>query len=82
MPGKAEFTAFLRAMVRESVEVGYSTWPMGQTRALGLRILKEPGVEVVEGLGVAERAAGRISFFPGRGRGRGGRGGGRGRGRW
>ncbi|KAI4097972.1 MAG: hypothetical protein LQ339_006633 [Xanthoria mediterranea] len=87
MPGKAEFTAFLREMVRESVEVGYSTWPMGQTRALGLRILKEPGVEVVEGLGVAERVAGRISFFPGTGRGRGGerrggRGVGRGRGRW
>lgn len=71
MPGKAEFTAFLRAMVRESVEVGYSTWPMGQTRALGLRILKEPGVEVVEGLGVAERAAGRISFFRGGGGGGG-----------
>ena len=73
MPGKAEFTAFLRAMVRESVAVGYSTWAMGQTRALGLRILKEPGVEVVEGLGVAEGAMGRISYFPaGRGRGRGG----------
>ncbi|CAO1597003.1 hypothetical protein XANCAGTX0491_000833 [Xanthoria calcicola] len=90
MPGKAEFTAFLRAMVRESVEVGYSTWAVGQTRALGLRILKEPGVEVVEGLGVAEMATGRVNFFPGgehrgrrgAGRGRGGRVVGRGGGRW
>lgn len=28
MPGKAEFTGFLRDMVQQSVEVGYSKWPI------------------------------------------------------
>ena len=78
IPGKAEFTSFLRKMVVQSVEVGYSKWPISQTGALGLRILKEPGVEVGKGLSVAkwqvERTMGRISFFPGRDGGRGVRG--------
>ncbi|KAL8890012.1 MAG: hypothetical protein Q9215_002795 [Flavoplaca cf. flavocitrina] len=76
IPGKAEFTAFLRKMVVRSVEVGYSKWPISQTGALGLRILKEPGVEIGKGVRVGEkwqveRAMGRISFFPGRDAGRG-----------
>ena len=81
LPGKAEFTGFLRNMVQHSVDVGYSTWPISQRGALGLRILKEPGVEMRPGMVMGEkweveRAMGRISFFPGRNHGRDGRKGG------
>ncbi|KAL8766893.1 MAG: hypothetical protein Q9209_006441 [Squamulea sp. 1 TL-2023] len=71
MPGKAEFTGFLREMVHQSAVVGYSRMPFGQLAAFGLRILKEPDVEMAPGLRVAEnwqleRAMARLSFFPNR----------------
>ncbi|KAL8789766.1 MAG: hypothetical protein Q9213_001017 [Squamulea squamosa] len=69
MPGKAEFTRFLRKMVQQSAQVGYSRMPFSQPAAFGLRILKEPDVEMAPGLRVAEkwqleRALARLSFFP------------------
>ena len=94
MPSKEDFTAFLRRMVRESEQKGYSYMPMSQEVALALRRRKEPLVEVAPGvlcepLTLKNEVA---SFFPkkhgtrgrgrerGRGRGRGWRrGDGRGR---
>lgn len=70
MPGKYEFTIFLRNRVRKSVEVGYSNIPISQTEALALRRLKEPDVEAGDGMTVVgereqvERALERGSFFP------------------
>ena len=82
MPSKEDFTAFLRGMVRESEQKGYSCMPMSQGDALALRKRKEPLVEVAPGvlcepLTLKNEVA---SFFPnnlggtrgqGRGRGRG-----------
>ncbi|KAL8991677.1 MAG: hypothetical protein Q9169_007755, partial [Polycauliona sp. 2 TL-2023] len=86
MPGKSEFTWFLRRMVMRSVEVGYSIWPISQAEALRLRIEREPGVEIRKGLvvdrgrGMRAGTRGWISFFPGGQRERDARGRGRGRG--
>ena len=78
MPSKEEFTAFLRSMIRESEQKGYSYMPMSQGHALALRKRKEPLVEVAPGvfweyLTPENEVA---SFFPNkhggtRGRGRG-----------
>ena len=46
MPTAAEFTAFLRRSVEESVTKGYSVWGLSQETALALRRIKEPNVEV------------------------------------
>ncbi|KAM0701858.1 hypothetical protein Q7P35_010768 [Cladosporium inversicolor] len=92
VPTAAEFTGFLRRMVQDSVDKGYSTMPFSQERALALRLRQEPGVEIVEGLRPSAVTGAWFSFFPqdekrkrnegGAGRGgRGGRGNGRGRGR-
>ncbi|KAL8955910.1 MAG: hypothetical protein Q9183_006486 [Haloplaca sp. 2 TL-2023] len=76
LPGKAEFTSFLRRMMLHSVEMGYSKWPITQSAAFGLRILKEPSVDValgvlVRGQSQVDRIPGRVTFFPGRDEGRG-----------
>ncbi|KAI4189250.1 MAG: hypothetical protein LQ346_005152 [Caloplaca aetnensis] len=91
IPQKAEFSCFLKRMVTHSAEVGYSSVPVTQGQALAMRLDKEPGVEVAEGV-VAEKRelSGRLNFFPPAGNtkkgARGGpghlqRGGSRGRGR-
>jgi len=86
-PSGAWFTSFLRSCVEASVEKGYSKMPLNQKHALYLRQMKEPDVEVREGLVPVQVDLSGKTFFPGTigfGQGhRGGRGGrgGRGRGR-
>lgn len=80
MPMKSEFTKFLRRAVYESIDKGYSKWALTQEEALALRLEREKGVEVPEGLWAAHRVRpGRYTFFPAEQRGgaggRGGRGG-------
>lgn len=83
MPSKENFTSFLRRMVSESGEKGYSRMPLTQGEALALRKRREPGVEVAEGLvcGLVTLEKASASFFPGGGGRAGSGGGGRGRGR-
>ncbi len=77
MPGKAEFTSFLRRTITESRQVGYSCIPMNQSQLYTIRKAREPKVEKKEGV-VAMDAwyqkgekwynngwNGRPSFFPG-----------------
>jgi hypothetical protein len=77
-PSAAWFTNFLRACVQDSIAKGYSKMPITQNEALYLRLMKEPYVEVEQGMQGTYVAASRLSFFPGnvRGDNRGGRGGG------
>jgi ubiquitin-protein ligase len=97
IPSKAQFTAFLRRTINDSVAVGYSKIPMSQSQLYMIRRVWEPAVEVVKGVRVTddllrwfERGErwynngwkGRPSFFPNENISRGTRGGrGRGRGR-
>lgn len=95
VPTAAEFTRFLRRTVQDSVEKGYSKWAVSQSKALAMRLLVEPRVEIAEGLEPEALRGERFSFFPqdnkrkrsggvgndGRGGGRGGHGRGRGYGR-
>jgi ubiquitin-protein ligase len=80
-PNGEWFTCFLRRCVEASHEKGYSRMPFYQEQALWLRLGKERGVEVREGLVPVVVTVEKI-FFPGRGGGgparRGGGGGGRG----
>ena len=68
MPSKQEFTAFLRESIEDSMRLGYSRWPLNQSQALGVRMIREPGVEVAPDLvterGLPHRA--HFSFFPAR----------------
>jgi hypothetical protein len=66
MPTAAEFTAFLRRSVEESVAKGYSVWGLSQERALVLRRIKEPNVEVRSARDCKPewRATKNGSFFP------------------
>lgn len=70
MPTAAEFTAFLRRTVEESVVKGYSVWGLSQEKALELRRTKEPNVQVRTDLNPAWRASVKSigSFFPNTGR--------------
>jgi hypothetical protein len=70
MPTAAEFTAFLRRSVEESVVKGYSVWAISQDRALALRRAKEPNVEIRKGQKPEWHVWGKTSgsFFPGKGR--------------
>lgn len=84
----ANFTKFLRRMIKASMEKGYSKWALTQEQALTLRLEQEPDVQRPEGMvPEALKSRNNFSFFPGQQRGegnagRGGRGGrGRGRGR-
>ena len=69
--------------MKSSEEMGYSVRALTQGEALTLRKLKEPGVEVQEGVWesyMTEALAAKRNFFPGKGQfqgggGRGGRGG-------
>ena len=49
-PNKEDFCAFLKRTIEDSVKAGYSKMPVGQGQALALRKLKEPDVEVAEGV--------------------------------
>ena len=66
MPTAAAFTAFLRRSVEESVTKGYSVWGLSQARALELRRIKEPNVEVrsAQDSKPEWRATKNGSFFP------------------
>lgn len=71
-PTSTGFAGFLKESIMLSVEKGYSTLPIKQGKALGIRKLEEPGVECVKGV-VADDAyaAGprrELSFFPGKGK--------------
>jgi ubiquitin-protein ligase len=70
MPTAAEFTAFLRRTVEESVAKGYSVWGLSQEKALALRRTKEPNVQVRKESKPEWRVWGqnRGSFFPNKGR--------------
>ena len=80
MPSKEEFTAFLRRMVGESEQKGYSRMPISQGYALALRKRKEPLVEVARGVrwGSLTLKNEVASFFPKKHGGTRGRGPGRG----
>lgn len=74
--------------MQESINKGYSQMPINQGQALTLRQVKEPSVEVVDGVMALYMTPGMVgrgtskSFFPqNRGGFQGGRGRGRGRGR-
>ena len=70
MPSKQEFTVFVRESIVDSVQAGYSKWSLDQSQALGIRMVREPGVEITTGLlpsRVTPRRA-EISSFPGRNR--------------
>jgi ubiquitin-protein ligase len=66
MPTAAEFTAFLRRSVEDSVAKGYSVWGLSQEKALALRRTKEPNVQVRKYPKPEWRVSGnnRGSFFP------------------
>lgn len=80
MPNKAEFTAFLRRTITESVDAGYSCLPMTQSQLYMIRKVRERSVEVTEGVKVTPALEnwfskgekwyengwrGRPTFFPG-----------------
>lgn len=62
------FPSFLKESITLSVKKGYSKMALKQDKALGLRMLKEPGVERAKGVGPDQTyAAGErigLSFFP------------------
>jgi ubiquitin-protein ligase len=64
-PGAAWFTNFLRECVQDSIAKGYSKMPITQSQALYLRLMKEPHVEVKQGVQDAHVDPSRLSFFPG-----------------
>ncbi|KAL9131990.1 MAG: hypothetical protein Q9217_000200 [Psora testacea] len=70
LPEKSELTSFLRRMVKESVEVGYSKAAISQGKALAVRRLVEPSVEVAEGVVEHKQkpGIGFYNFFPSHGR--------------
>lgn len=72
LPSDQELTSFLRNMIVESEESGYSKMPITQSRAYALRRVKEPDVEVAPGIDVnTPLPKGSISgFFPGKRNGR------------
>lgn len=73
-PHKADFSTFLKRMIVESREAGYSAMPLSQLQAYSLRRAQEPGVAVASGMGGPLQVPNmrRVSFFP-RGNGRSGR---------
>ena len=69
MPSKENSCCFLKKTVEESVRLGYSCWPISQGQALAIRKVKEPRVEVKEGLDIGSTAKQipmrrGVSFFP------------------
>jgi hypothetical protein len=84
-PSAEWFTNFLRECVQASHRKGYSSMPLKQGQAMTLRRLKEPEVEIAEGVHFLDINMSGKSFFPGNGGGRGGAGqrsGRGGNGRW
>jgi ubiquitin-protein ligase len=90
-PSKTEFTSFLRRTIRDSVQVGYSSMPMSQSKLYMIRKVRERNVEIAEDVNVNLALKrwfeagekwynngwnGRPSFFPDHRNVQGGRGGG------
>ena len=75
MPDKREWCGFLKGTIDGSVRAGYSRHALSQEKALGVRMEKEPGVEVKKGLdpNVEAPAVDKISWFPGKTRKNGSR---------
>lgn len=80
IPSKAEFTAFLRRTVTDSVKSEYSVMPLSQSKLYMIRKIREPKVEVADGVFITDAIAtwynrgekwywngwrGRPTFFPG-----------------
>jgi len=68
-PEKAKFCAFLKGTIDESINLGYSCQPISQEKALAIRQIREPGVEVNEGVLSGQKPLRKqgISFFPAKG---------------
>lgn len=66
IPGKALMCAFLKETIDKSVTMRYSCQPLSQAKALSIRQIREPGVEVKDGvqLNVPAPRNNGISFFP------------------
>ena len=79
IPGKIEFTAFLRRTITDSVNVGYSIMPLSLSELYMTRKVRERDVEVAEGVKITDATItwydkgekwywngwkGRPSFFP------------------
>ena len=66
-PDQEDFCAFLKRTIEDSVKAGYSKMPLSQGQALALRRLKEPDVDVAEGVVASKNLPLRagLSFFPG-----------------
>ena len=66
-PNTENFCAFLKRTIGDSVKAGYSKMPLSQGQALVLRRLKEPDVEVAEGVTASKTLPLRagFNFFPG-----------------
>lgn len=92
IPGKAEFTCFLRRTITDSVKAGYSIMPLPQSKLYMIRKMRERDVEVAEGVEITDAMVtwynrgekwysngwkGRPTFFPERKTSTGGRGGSR-----
>ena len=79
MPSKENLCTFLKKTIEKSVMLGYSRWALTQGQALAIRRVREPSVEVAEGVGVSVKdeevlTRREIGFFPGKKKGGGGRG--------
>lgn len=81
IPGKTQFTSFLRRTVTDSVTAGYSVMPLSQSKFYMIRKVRERNVEAAEGIKVTEAMItwynkgeqwywngwkGRPTFFPSR----------------
>ncbi|RDL38789.1 uncharacterized protein BP5553_03129 [Venustampulla echinocandica] len=70
-PQEAQFTAFLKSTIVESVKKGYSSMPITQGQALSLRQIKDPGIGIaVPGIIPARVNIEWMTFFPAKNRGR------------
>lgn len=67
-PGKETFCSFLKRTIGDSVQMGYSCQPITQAQALAIRQIREPGVEIAEGLVASKEAMAPVGiiFFPGK----------------
>jgi hypothetical protein len=69
LPSKENTYNFMKKTIEKSVALGYSRWTLTQGQALAIRRVKEPDVEVAEGVTLDGRIVGSLSsramtFFP------------------
>ena len=69
LPSKENLCNFLKETIEKSVALDYSRWTLTQGQALAIRMAKEPGVEVAEGVTVNGRIVESLrsramTFFP------------------